>query len=75
MAKSEIKPGHWYLCVQCRSCQMAIPLVEILKDAPIGGDGDFTFTSVPCFYCGEKHDYKISEGKRVQAQSMPQDEN
>jgi len=67
--RGEVKDGHWYLCAKCRSCGQAVPILEILPDAPISGDGTFTFRDVPCPYCGTKHDYPMRTLQRVQARA------
>jgi hypothetical protein len=29
----KVKPGHWYLCAVCYSCQEPIPLMEVVLNA------------------------------------------
>jgi len=70
-AKGQIKTGHWYVCAPCTSCRRPIPFLEIMKDAPMGGDGTFAFEDVPCPYCGKRDYYPASEWIRLQAQEEP----
>jgi hypothetical protein len=49
--------------------------MEILPDAPIEGDGSFSFRDVPCQACGHKADYRLQELQRLRAQDdVPLDE-
>jgi hypothetical protein len=68
---SDIKPGHWYVCAPCTRCKKPIPFFEIMKDAPMGGDGTFAFQNTPCPFCGHVDYYPASEWIRLQAQSEP----
>jgi len=69
MSDDEIKPDHWYACVQCRSCGMAVPLLEIQPDEPIVGDDNSYFLQVKCYYCAARHDYDSKELQRRQARA------
>ncbi len=63
--EDEIKPDHWYLCVQCRSCGMD-PLME---SGPIVHAESSCFSDVECYYCGAKHDYSATELKSLRARA------
>jgi RNase P subunit RPR2 len=67
----EVKIGSWYLCAICKTCGQTIPILEILKDAPVVDDGSFSFKGVPCLACGAKHDYPMGSLEKVQAEPPP----
>lgn len=70
---AEIQPGHWYLCLICKSCEMPIPALEIMAGASMGGDGsEVIWPEIPCPMCGAKHDYDFAKAKRLQARAMGQ---
>jgi DNA-directed RNA polymerase subunit RPC12/RpoP len=64
----EVEIGKWYLCAKCGTCEQALPLFEVLPNAPVSGDGSFSFREVLCPYCGAKHDYPLESLQRLQAQ-------
>jgi hypothetical protein len=57
MKKTPIISEAWYDCALCASCGQALPLLQVLQDAPPGGHGSFSFSQVLCPLCGSRHDY------------------
>lgn len=64
-----VKPGEWYDCAICATCQQPIPVFHVMKDAFRGGD-DSVEWEIPCQKCGSKHRYKLQSLQRLQAREM-----
>ena len=63
----DVKPGCWYLCGVCLTCQEPIPLMQVVPNAPPGYDESFVFKGVPCPKCGTRHHYWLRHAIRLRA--------
>jgi hypothetical protein len=57
----DVRPGRWYLCGVCLTCQELIPLIQVLPNAPRGNEESFVFKGVACPRCGTRHNYPLRE--------------
>ena len=64
----DVKPGCWYLCGVCLTCQEPIPLIQVLPNRSRDNDESFVFKGVPCPMCRTRHHYPLREAICLEAE-------